>query len=116
MSEKTNLIYDLLKEVREDQKDLKETSYEHRLETKDWQSKTDQRMQRIEEDLKYHIKRTDVLEDLHMSNEGKIGANSERISELEEPKKVLSLIKKWIIGAGAIAGALFAIAKFTGLF
>ena len=51
-----------------------------------------------------------------MSNEGKIGVHEERINKLEEPGKALSLVKKWILGAGALSAALAAIAKFMGLF
>jgi hypothetical protein len=116
MSDKLDLIYDLLKADREEASDF-------RKEVRDSHKKTDDRLSKLEaqgevqnQQLAEHMRRTEVLEDLHMSNEGKIGANSERITKLEEPRKALSLMKRWFLGAGAVAGAAVAIAKFMGLF
>jgi len=86
------MIYDLLKEVREDQKkqgdELKE------------QSKC---LINVQSDLKYHIKRTDMLEDLHKDNQKKIELSEKRIDLLEEPNKVSKyLIEKWKYWTAAI--------------
>lgn len=114
--DKLDLIYDLLKADREEASDF-------RKEVRDSHRKTDDRLSKLElqgevqnQQLAEHMRRTEVLEDLHMSNEGKIGLNTKRIEVLEEPGKALSLVKKWILGTGAVAGALVAIAKLMGLF
>lgn len=116
MSDKIDLIYDLLREHRAD-------TAEFQREVRDSHKKSDERLAKLEaqgevqnQQLAEHMRRTEVLEDLHMSNEAKIGVNRQRIEKLEEPKKALSLLKKWIIGTGAVSGALVAIAKFIGLF
>lgn len=116
MSDKIDLIYDLLREHKAD-------TAEFQKEVRESHKKSDERLAKLEaqgevqnQQLAEHMRRTEVLEDLHMSNEAKIGVNRERIDKLEAPGKALSLVKKWIIGTGAIAGALAAIAKFMGLF
>ena len=55
------------------------------------------------------MRRTDILEDLHRDNE-------KRIDKLEEPRIVLTTLRKWIIGLGGVAGAAIAIAKLFGMF
>lgn len=62
------------------------------------------RLDRIDANLAEHMRRTDILEQLHIDNQ-------KRIELLEEPKKVVSLLKKWIIGIGAVSGAVLTIAK-----
>lgn len=115
-NDKIDLIYDLLKSDREEAADF-------RKEVRQAHKDTEERLTKIEaldevqnQQLAEHIRRTEVLEALHMSNEGKIGVHENRITKLEEPGKALSLVKKWILGTGAVAGALVAIAKFMGLF
>lgn len=102
MSDKTDLIYDLVKSNREELTDF-------RGETQKAHSETHSRLTLIEVGLAEHMRRTDILEDLHRDNEN-------RIQILEEPKKVFSILKKWFIGLGAIAGAMAGIAKLLGLF
>jgi transposase len=109
MSDKSDMIYDLLKEQR------KETAQFHK-EVREAHGEIAERLTRIEvldeeqnKQLAEHIRRTDLLEGLYKDTEA-------RISKLEEPAKVRSTLAKWIIGLGAIAGAIVSIAKFTGLF
>lgn len=120
MTDKVDLIYDLLKEhksdtaefqkqVREDQKELKETSEKHKEETKSWQDDTSNRLDAIEKDLREHKEGV-------INNRKLLQIQDERLQLLEEPKKVFNTLKKWFVGLGAIAGAAVAIAKFFGLF
>ena len=102
------IIYDLLKEVREDQKkqgdELKE------------QSKC---LVSVQGDLKYHIRRTDILEKLHKDNQHKIELSEKRIDKLEEPAKVNSYLsekwKYWTAGIVLISTVVTLITKIKGL-
>jgi uncharacterized protein YaaN involved in tellurite resistance len=84
--------------------------------------------------LEEHIRRTDIAEkridnilvrvdetDDHVEDVRKILDKhvedfEERLEVLEEPKVAKRYLKKFIVGTGAIAGALAAIAKFLGMF
>ena len=116
MSDKLDLIYDLLKADREEAATFRKEVRESHKETGERLTKIEALDEVQNQQLAEHMRRTEVLENLHMSNEGKIGANTGRIEKLEEPGKALSLVKKWFLGAGAVAGAAVAIAKFMGLF
>ena len=99
------MIYDLLKEVREE-------FGEH----KDEQVKQGITLAEIKKDLKYHIKRTDILEDLHKDNLAQIEQNKTRLERLEEPVKArVYLFKKWQFWTGLVAITAGAIAKIIGL-
>jgi hypothetical protein len=58
--------------------------------------------------LEEHMRRTEVLEELHM--------HDKKIIELEKPQIAVKFIFKWIVGLGAFSGAIITIAKFMGLF
>jgi len=63
---------------------------------------------RMEVDVKHHIKRTDLLEDLHADN-------ALRIAVLEEPQKARAYIKSLILDVGKFTGfilSVIAIAKY----
>lgn len=107
-SEKIDLIYDLVKENR------KEVG-EFRKEVKEDNATIAERLTDIEkqdivqnQQLTEHIRRTNILEQLHRDN-------ATRIEKLEEPSKTMSTIKKWFIGLGALAGALAGILKLMGI-
>lgn len=109
MEDKSDLIYDLLKEERQ-------TSAQFRKEVRDSQIEIAERLTRIEildeeqnKQLAEHIRRTDLLEGLYEQTEA-------RISKLEEPSKVRQAIKNWLVGFGAVATAIVAIGKLFGLF
>ena len=53
--------------------------------------------------------------DLTEHKEGVIG-NRARIAKLEEPAKAFGIIKKYVIGLGAIAGSIYGILRFLELF
>ena len=101
MSDKIDLIYDLVKSDREE-------SAEFRKEVRDTNKQVDERLVLIEAGLAEHMRRTDLLEDLHKDN-------ASRIQKLEEPVKALSTFKKVMVWFGAVAGAIVAIAKLIGL-
>lgn len=116
MSDKLDLIYDLLKADREEASDFRREVRESHKDTGNRLTKLEAQGEVQNQQLADHMRRTEILEDLHVSNEGKIGVNSTRIEKLEEPAKVMSVLKKWLIGAGAIAAAIVGISKFFGLF
>lgn len=110
MSEKKlDLIYDLIKENRKEVGDF-------RKEVKEDNEAIQERLSDIEKldivqnhQLAEHIRRTNLLEQLHRDN-------ATRIELLEEPKKVRATIIKWVIGVGAIGSAIVGAVKFLGLF
>jgi len=116
VSNKLDLIYDLLKADREDGAAFRKEVRESHKDTGDRLSKLETQGEVQNQQLAEHIRRTEILESLHMSNEGKIGLHEDRIIKLEEPAKVVSVLKKWVIGASAVVTAIVTIAKFIGLF
>lgn len=82
MAGKDDLIVDLLKEVREEQKT-------------------------------HSTILTEVQIDLAEHKEG-VEQCRARLDTLEEPRKAFKLLKKYLIGAGAIAASALAILKFLG--
>jgi hypothetical protein len=99
------MIYDLLQELRKEFSDHREEAVK--------QSKD---IAEIKADLKYHIKRTDLLEDLHKDNAAQIKTNNKRLEMLEEPKKAKKyLLKKWQFWAGVAVVTASAISKIAGL-
>lgn len=69
--------------------------------------------------LEEHIRRTELLEH-SLDGHKKQSQENQRIiqAELEpilEREKVKNYLKRWLLGAGAMAGALYAIAKFYEL-
>lgn len=63
------------------------------------------RLESIDDNLAEHMRRTDVLEQLHKENE-------KRIQTLEQPSKTISMLVKWIVTAGSVFGAIYAIQRF----
>jgi len=63
---------------------------------------------RTEEDIKTHIKRTNLLEDLHKDNAIRIGI-------LEEPIKAKKYIKEALIDFGKFTSILLAVAGILKL-
>ena len=102
------MIYDLLKEVREDQKKQGDELQE--------QSKC---LLIVQGDLKYHIRRTDILEDLHKDNQKKIELSEKRIDKLEAPNKASKYLtekwKYWTAGLLFLSAAIGLAIKLKGL-
>jgi hypothetical protein len=118
--EKIDLIYDLMKQDREEsadfRKEVRQSHVNHGERLQKIETETTERLAKIEaldevqnQQLAEHMRRTDILEELHRDN-------SKRIQMLEEPGKVVKTLKKWLLGLGAVAGAAVAISKFLGLF
>jgi hypothetical protein len=74
----------------------------------DLKDSTDSRLDTYNDLLQDHIKRTNILENLHMDNQ-------KRIELLEEPRKVLRYLKNAALYIAAIAGAILTIAKVLEL-
>ena len=72
----------------------------------DLKDSNNQRLDSIDENLAQHMRRTDVLEDLHMDNQ-------KRIETLEQPLTVLLFIKKISLYIAAIAGAILSVVKLS---
>ena len=84
-----DLIVDLLQEVREDQK-------AHSI---------------ILVKLHQNVSKNTV--DLTEHKEG-VMQNRKRIEKLEEPAIAFKLLRKYLLGAGAVAGSVLAILRFLG--
>lgn len=102
------MIYDLLTEVRGDVKEMKDDLGNVKINVAQNTS-----------DLKHHIRRTDLLQDLHESNKKLIKANEKKIEELEEPHKAKKWLKSQWLTYGSLAAAaasiLGLITKVMGL-
>lgn len=104
--EHDKLMYDLLKEVRDEQKKLVEKSNEHKEETMKWQNFASSRLTNIEVDLREH--KEGVIQ-----NRTAIQMFSERLETLEQPGKVKAFMYdhgmktfKFITAAGAAMAIL----------
>jgi len=84
------IIISLLKEVRDEQKDMSRIQVD------------------MGKDLKDHMKRCDLLE---VQNNKTV----ERVEILEEPHKLFKYAKKILLGLGGIAGASMLITKWVGM-
>lgn len=95
------IIYDLVKEVREEQKDIRSDI-----------SDIKQVLTLNTASLQEHMRRTDVLEKMYFSQ-------GERIDSLEEPKKLRELLLKRYVKIAAFLTATLtlaaAVAKWNGL-
>ena len=77
----------------------------HRIE--DLKESTDKRLDSIDVNLAEHMRRTNVLEDLHRDNQL-------RLDVLEQPRKALLLLKTIVLYIAAIVGAIISIVKIGG--
>jgi len=131
------IIKELLKEVRDDQKKTNEILTKHGVSLSnldktvegnaDLLVSLDKNVERNTADLEVHIKRTDILEDLHRDNQSLINSNKKtiethrhKIKLLEEPARFKQLLKKKYISILTIvsltAGAIVGIIKVFDLF
>lgn len=117
------VIYDLLKEVRDEQKNLSEKNQEHREEALNWQSEASNRLLNIEEDLREHkegvIQNRGAINLLSDKMQEIIKRLTVRIEALEEPKKIREFLTKryvkfsaFLAATATIAGA---ISKILGM-
>ena len=65
---------------------------------------TERRLDNIDINLAEHMRRTDVLEDLHRDNQ-------KRIESLEEPRRALRLLKNTVLYVAAICGGILGVLK-----
>lgn len=71
---------------------------------KESKESTNLRLDSIDENLAEHMRRTDVLEQLHRDNQ-------DRIAMLEEPRKALKLGKSMLLYVAAVSGSIITIIK-----
>ena len=131
------MIYDLLKELRVDVKDVKNEQKSHGEELIRQSvclNNLEKDVHRNTNNVEIHMKRTDAVEEslfllreLHQDNQKKIGTsedkidhNKKRIDSLEEPRKVRGLLKKYYLGMigiiSAMTGTTYAIIKIIDYF
>ena len=70
----------------------------------DLKESTEKRLDSIDNNLAQHMRRTDILEKLHMDNQT-------RIESLEEPKKALKFLKEVVIYVAAISASIISVIK-----
>ena len=73
----------------------------------DLKDSTDSRLDSIDTNLAEHMRRTDVLENLHRDNQV-------RIESLEEPRKALKFLKSAALYIAAITGAVLGVIRIMG--
>lgn len=108
-NDKLDLVYDLIKENRQELNDFRKEVKEDNQLSCERLSNIEQNSAMQNQHLAEHMRRTNILEQLHKDN-------SSRIEKLEKPKIVLATLKKWFIAIGAIAGAIIAIVKLLRIF
>ena len=109
------IIFELLKEVREDQKQqgqelAKQGANIQNMAADVCELKTS--VSKNTEDIAHHIKRTDLLQELHKENQEAIKNSEARLDKLEEPVKAKEWIKNHVVTISAIVTALASIAAF----
>ena len=90
-----DIILDILKEVKEDQKSLSQSVVS-----------IDKTLERNTASLEEHMRRTDALEMLHRDNE-------KRSQNLEAPHKAAKPMKEILISLGKTGAAILAIGSFV---
>lgn len=102
------IIYELIKEVRDDQKELQKGTTEHRESLIKWHTETNARLDKYNDQLEVHIEGVNTLKALH-------GLNVKRLEKLEESSKIRAFLGNKIVkisgSVGVIAGAILAITK-----
>jgi len=73
----------------------------------DLKESNNQRLDNIDENLAEHMRRTSVLEKLHMDNQ-------KRISLLEEPKIFIKYLKNTALVVTAVLGTVLTLITLTG--
>lgn len=95
-----DVILEVLRDMRDEQKEHAKNSSAHREENIKWQAAMDSRTERIEEDLREHKEGV-------IGNRTVVAANSARIDKLEEPVKAKKyMYKKYMKATGLIAATL----------
>lgn len=109
------LLFDLLKEMREDQKlhgrELVKQSTV--LESLDCDIKELKPVvAKNTQDIAEHMRRTDLLERLHLDNQKRIEISESRLNKLEEPVKAKEWFKKNIIALLSTVATIITILAF----
>jgi len=98
MSEgKIDLIYDLVKDI-----DKKQDFQNERL------VRLEEHVETNTKDLTIHKAGVETNRELIAQNKEAI---NERVDKMEEPRKAVKMIRNWIIGLGALSGAVFTMLK-----
>lgn len=111
----TELLLELLREVREEQKQhgkelVKQSTYLEGMDSDIKELKPV--VQKNTEDISHHIRRTDLLEDLHRDNQKRIELSELRLQKLEEPVKAKAWLKKHIVAITGVIAAMTSILAF----
>tara|TARA_R110000782_G_scaffold160697_1_gene252800 strand:- start:151 stop:417 length:267 start_codon:yes stop_codon:yes gene_type:complete len=73
----------------------------------DLKDATNSRLESIDDNLAEHMRRTEILEKLHMDNQ-------KRIHMLEEPKIVIKYVKSTLLLMSAVAGVVLTLISLAG--
>ena len=103
------IIHELLKEVRENQRESESKAQEHREDTIKWQSGANARLDKYNSELEVHIEGVNELKGLHHYND-------DRITALEEPREVRKVLIKKAILLGKVCGAIISVLALIKLF
>ena len=105
--DREDLIVAILKETRDDVKEVIESSNVHRQETAVWQNDTDHRLENIEVDLREH--KEGVINNRHLIQtqkeefEKQIAAINDKLSV----KHLFKLVVSVASGIGVVSGAIY---------
>lgn len=109
------MIYDLVKEIKDDQKEITVKLQEQ----SECLIRMENDVRRNADDLKEHMRRTELLEKLHEKNATKISEVEKKVEEIQEPTKIKKLlISKVLKTAGlitAVSGAVLAVLKVISM-
>ena len=109
------MLFELLKEVREDQKKhgnelAKQSAILDNLDSDVREMKTT--VSKNTEDIAHHIRRTDVLQALYDSNITRINEAEGRLDKLEEPVKAKAWVKDHMVSILSVLTAIGSLAAF----
>ena len=102
--ENADILRDLIRESRQDISDFRREVKEDNRAAQERLSSMERTSDVQNQQLAEHIRRTNLLEDLHKDN-------ASRIERLEVPKKVFGVLTKWIIGLSALGASIATIIK-----
>lgn len=77
----------------------------------DLKDSTESRLDSIDFNLAEHMRRTDILEELHRDNQKKIELQQQDIETLKEPQKAMHFIKRVVVYVGVVSAGIVSVVK-----
>ena len=112
MSDKIDVIYDMLKDMAAKQDHDRERASEWREKISEWSARSDQKLDNLEEGAKAYLESVSQNREAISSLDNHL---DERLKPLETPALARQQLKKWIIGAGTLAAAIMAVLKLLDM-